>query len=141
MSGATEAEYGGHEDVEQLLLVLDVVDQEPLFEAETRVVDQQVDGVAGVLEPGLHQLELGPVGQIGGQHLHLDAVLTPQGGRDLLQALRRTRHQDEVATVGSELAGELVADSCGGAGDQGCSGGRHALQPTRRGTIRASGRA
>jgi hypothetical protein len=118
-----EPEHGGDEHVEQALLGLDVVGQEPLLEAEAGVVDQQVDRPRRIRQPRLHQGQLRPVGQVGGHDLHVDVVLVPECLGDRLQPLPVPRDQHEVVAAAGELGGERVADSGGGAGDQ---GGRHA---------------
>ena len=118
-----ESQHGGDQHVEHGLLGLDVVDQEPVLEAEAGVVDQQVDGPGGIGQPGLHGGQLRPVGEVGGQDLDRDGVLVAELLGDRLQPLAVTRDQHQVVAPTGEVGGEGMADAGGGAGDE---GGRHA---------------
>ena len=133
-----QAQYGRDQDVEHLLLDLDVVVEEPVLEAEPRVVDQQVDGAVGIGDARLDGGELLAVGEVGHHHLDVHAVLASELGSHLLQAIAVAGDQDEVVATGGELLGEGQADARGGAGDQGRSS-RHAPSIPR--TVRVSGDA
>ena len=76
-------------------------------------------GRVRVGEPRLDPGQVGAVGQVGGQHLDLDAVGGAQLGGGLLQPVLVAGDQDQVVAAGRELAGEAVADAGGGAGDEG----------------------
>ncbi len=117
----TEPQDRSDEDVVHLLLGVDGVGQKPVPEAESGVVDQQLDRPLGVLQPRLDRAELLPVGEVGGQHLHLHGVLLNELHGHLLQPLPVARHQDQVVAPRGELAGELMADSSSRTGDQGSS--------------------
>ena len=131
-----EAQDGGDQDVEHLLLDLDVVVEEAVLEPEAGVVDQQVDRTRRVGDAGLDGGELVAVGEVGDHHLDVHAVLAAQLGGDLLEAVAVARHQDEVVAAGGELLGEGQPDARGGAGDQG-GASRHA--PSIPWTLRVSG--
>ena len=118
-----QPQHGAHEDVLLPLLGLDVVVEEPLLEPEPGVVDEQVHRTRAVGESLLDRGELRRVGEVGGQHLDLDAVRRPQVGRYLLQPGGVPGDENQVVATGRELAGELMADPGGRAGDE---GGRHA---------------
>ena len=130
-----EPEDGGHEDVEEVLLLLDGVVQERVLEPEAGVVDQQADRPGGVGHPGLDRRELLAVAEVGHDHLDRDAVLRGQVGGQPLQPLAGAGHDDQVVALGGEPVGEGPADARGGAGDEdgravlGRGGGlRHAAQ-------------
>ena len=130
-----EPEDGGHEHVEEVLLLLDGVVQERVLEPEAGVVDQQADRPGGVGHPGLDRRELLAVAEVGHDHLDRDAVLRGQVGGQPLQPLAGAGDDDQVVALGGEPVGEGPADARGGAGDEdgravlGRGGGlRHAAQ-------------
>ena len=69
-----QPQHGGDQHVEHRLLGVDVVVEEAALEPEPGVVDQQVDRPVAVGEPLLDACQGGPVGEVGGQDLDLDAV-------------------------------------------------------------------
>ncbi len=84
--------------------------------AEAGVVHQHVD--AGREPFG----DLGPAGgfsEIGRQHFDAAAALVGQLGGQLVEPVRITGHQHNVVAVGGVTAGETLADSGSGPGDQG----------------------
>jgi hypothetical protein len=133
--GVGEPHHGGHQDVEHRLLLVDVVVEEPALQAEAGVVHQQLHRRLGLAEAGLDPGELGAVGEVGGQHLHRDAVRRAQlvglGGQPGLVA----GDQHQVVAAGGELVGERAADPGGGPGDQ------RGAAAVRGGTGGAVGRA
>ncbi len=114
-----EPQHGGDQDVEHRDLVLDRVVEEPLFQAEPGVVDQQVDRPVGVAQPLLDQGDLVLLDEVGHQGLDLDPVVGAQGGGDLLEAGAVARDQHQVVAAAGQVDGEGVTDAGGGAGDQG----------------------
>jgi hypothetical protein len=124
-----EAEHGGDQDVEHRGLGVHGVVQEPPLEAEARVVDQEIHRAGGLGEPRLDAGQVGAVGQVGGQHLDLDAMGGTQLGGGLLQPFGVARDQHQVVAAGRELLGEGVTDACRGAGHE--SGLRHGAKSRR----------
>ena len=110
--------HRGDQHVEQLLLVVDVVVEEATLEPEPGVVDQQPDRARPVPEPGLDKRQLVAVGEIGGQHLHLDVVRRPQVPGHRREPVGVAGHQDQVVAATGEPVGEGQADAGGGAGDE-----------------------
>ena len=125
---------------------VDVVVEEPVLESEAGVVDQHVDRPLAVGEPVLDPGQLGRVAEVGGQHLHLDAVRRSQLGGDLAQPRLVPGDEHQVVAPGGELDRELVADAGGGSGDErgpaaGSAGGGEESGCSRRKTCRSANRS
>jgi len=113
-----EPEYGGHQHVEHLLLGLHVVLEETVSQTEPGVVHQHADRLRRVGEAVLHDLERGPVGEVGREHLHPGGVLLVELGRELVEALLVARHQHQVVSALGQCVRERATDARGGAGDE-----------------------
>ena len=86
--------------------------------AEAGVVDQQLDLDTELGDPG------GQRGGVGAEVAAEHAGLGGQLGGERLEAVGAAGDEDEVVAARGELAGELLADSRGGSGDQGRSSSR-----------------
>jgi hypothetical protein len=111
-----QPEYGGHQHVEHLLLILHGVVEERSLEAEAGVVDEQVDAVG---DAGLDLRQLGAHREVRCKHLDLHAVLLPQPRRQLGQPPLVAGDQHQLVAALGEPAGERMTDPGGRAGDQG----------------------
>src|SRR4051812_6136899 len=114
--GSRQPQHRGDQYVEEVLLLLEGVVEEPPLQAEARVVHQQVHRPRPVTEPRLHGRQLRTVPQVRDDHLHLGAVPLPQLRGDLLQPFPVARDEDEVVAGGGELGGERAADAGGRTG-------------------------
>src|SRR4029079_10319214 len=141
--GVRQSHHRGHQDVEGGLLLVDGVVQEAAFEAEARVVDQQVDRSGLVGETVLDKRHPAALGEVGDQHLALRRMGLGELVGQCLQAFAVARDQHEVLSAFGETEREDASDPGGGAGDEGDgAGGRrgHAAQQTR-GSPRAASRS
>ena len=62
---------------------------------EAGVVDEHFDGPAAPAELLLQTVTLPLVGEVGSDHLYVDAVLRGELGRQAAQPLLAARHQDQ----------------------------------------------
>jgi hypothetical protein len=99
-------------------LVLDAAVHEPRVQRVPGVVDQQVDRPVGIAEPLLDAGAVCRVGEIGWEHLGVDAVRCTQVVGQGAQPTDVARHEHEVVAVGRQPARECLADAGGGAGDE-----------------------
>ena len=124
------------------LLGVDGVVEEPVLEAEAGVVDQQLDRPVAVGHPALDRASWPRSARSAGS----TSTSTPYAARssvgDGLQPLLVAGDEHQVVAAGGELAGELVADPGGGAGDEGGAGrgrdSRHAASKQVPARVRAT---
>jgi hypothetical protein len=120
-------------DVEPGLLAGHLVVEEGSGQAEARVVNEEVDGTLGVRETRAHGIRRVAVGQVGDEHLHVDAVRCPQIRGETLEPRAVARDDDEVVALAGESLGEGVADPGRRTGDE-CRGhGRDCMPWPRAG--------
>jgi hypothetical protein len=103
---------GDDVDPDLALLAVDGEVGEVAVGPEPGVVDEEVDGAAGVGEAGLDGGQLVRVGEVGAQHLdpHGGARLGDLGGQ-LLEPLGVTSDDDQVSAFFRQLQGDGAANS------------------------------
>jgi hypothetical protein len=82
------------------------------------VVDQDVDRNAPVTEARMESNNCRDIGKINLLNNDLDAVLLAQYFSEFLQPFEPARHQNQRMTFPGILAGELLAEATGRAGDE-----------------------
>ena len=117
--GGREHEQSTHHDVERAVVLGEVGCSELRVQAESGVVDEQVDRSARVGQPLGDARDVGAIREVGDQHLHVTSA-----GTELLCALLETvggaGDEHEVVAPGSEGTGESGADPGGSSCDEGC---------------------
>src|SRR5699024_9042892 len=101
-----------------LLMVLDPDLQESAPQPVAGIVDQEGDRFDGVGQAQGDLLQLLPVGEVSGQHLHTDVVDIADLLGDGAQAVLVTIDQHEVVSGAGQLPGELQPQPRGGPGDE-----------------------
>lgn len=81
------------------------------MQAESRVVDQPVDGAGRVLDAVGDAHHVVADGEVGGDRLDLDAVGLAQLGGDLLQAVGVAGHEDQIGAAAGEFDRERMTDA------------------------------
>ncbi len=113
-----EPQDGGHQHVEHRQLLVDRVVGEALLQAETRVVDQEIDRSTAIGQAGLDPRALLGDDKVGSEHLDLHGVCRSQLVRHSGEPGLVARHEHQVLSASGELVCELEADAGGRAGDE-----------------------
>ncbi|MCY1330099.1 hypothetical protein D9M69_157230 [compost metagenome] len=110
--------HGHHVELDHRVEAVQVDIQQTAADGHARVVHQQADG--GVTaQPCGHAVQIGPVGQVGLQHLHLHPGPLAQLCRQGFQADLVTGDQQQVVAPLGQAPGIGGTDAGGRAGDQG----------------------
>jgi hypothetical protein len=92
--------------------------KEVLEAPETGVVHQEVDCEPAVVDLGDQTLYSIGGSEIGGDDGDLNPGVLPQFAREPFEFVLRPGHEDQIGALVSQLAGELLTQSCGSAGDK-----------------------
>lgn len=125
-----EAHRRADVQVEVALLVGETVRGEVEVEAEPGVVDEHLNGPLRIGETGCHGVEPRVVGEVGHEHLDLDAARDAQGAGEPTERRFVARDQHQVGAAGGELPRELRSEARARSGDE-CRLRHAARGPTR----------
>jgi hypothetical protein len=115
---AVEQDQGAEVDVELKVDALGDRLGDRSADADTRVVDEHVEPAPAVAVGGDDALDLGLVGQVGGDVLDVEPVAA-QRFRRLGELLRPARRQRQPMALLAEHAGDREPDPARGSGDEG----------------------
>ncbi len=101
-------------------------------QAEAGVVHENRDDLARALRRGEHGLAPFRLPEVGGEKPRLDAARSRDLFRKIRETVARAGDEEEVAALLRQAAGQRLADSRGGAGDDGELRARHESRRGKR---------
>src|SRR5208337_2941744 len=100
---AREMHYGRAVDLHHVQEALRCYLRELAILAETRIIDEQINGEAFLLGERVDSFGSVRLGQIGGEDFRLDAMRFAQFASEFFEAIATARRQDEVGAACPEL--------------------------------------